>query len=519
MAEYTVVAPDGKEIILEGPAGASQADIIAQAQKLYNPKDRGNVINTDVPTVVGERPNAVNPQPQAKPVSMMDRVKSLYEVPTGIVRGITDPLIANAQGIAQSIPEAIKTGQAPGPIGSRIAKETMQQGQYQPTSPVSQAALGAIGETLKPLEGMPPYLGAIGAIPSAIQKAPNVRPVMQESVIPTGNRMANALRNEGQMIQEAVQPAIQRGMDVARPVVNKAMDIAEPAVTRMSQALRSEPKIDIAGIAKTAPAIEDLATQSSALFKQAKESGVELNPQYFSNMMKSVGKDLRSEGYDARLMPKVGVALEEMQNANIPKDFEELNTLRKFIQNAQKSTDPDERRIATILKSDFDDYVANIPESSVIGGNKEGLTAWKQARDTYAKMSKSEIFTDMLEIADLEKTQFSASGAENSLSKQLRQLAKNDKKMRLFTKEEQAAIKQAAKGTKTQEILRLYGKFAPTSSVNTILPLLATSISGPLGLAATAGAVGARYGATKMRKSDVNQLAAMMRAGIKKEKE
>jgi hypothetical protein len=265
--------------------------------------------------------------------------------------------------------------------------------------------------------------------------------------------------------------------------------------------------------------LEDLATQSSALFKQAKESGVELNPQYFSNMMKSVGKDLRSEGYDARLMPKVGVALEEMQNANIPKDFEELSTLRKFIQNAQKSTDPDERRIASILKADFDDYIANIPESSVIGGNKEGLTAWKEARDTYAKMSKSEIFTDMLEIADLEKTQFSASGAENSLSKQLRQLAKNDKKMRLFTKEEQAAIKQAAKGTKTQEILRLYGKFAPTSSVNTILPLLATSISGPLGLAATAGAVGARYGATKMRKSDVNQLAAMMRAGIKKEKE
>jgi len=37
MAEYTVVAPDGKEITLEGPSGASQADIIAQAQRLYQP--------------------------------------------------------------------------------------------------------------------------------------------------------------------------------------------------------------------------------------------------------------------------------------------------------------------------------------------------------------------------------------------------------------------------------------------------------------------------------------------------
>jgi hypothetical protein len=35
---YTVKAPDGKTITLQGPDGASQADIIAQAQKLYQPK-------------------------------------------------------------------------------------------------------------------------------------------------------------------------------------------------------------------------------------------------------------------------------------------------------------------------------------------------------------------------------------------------------------------------------------------------------------------------------------------------
>jgi hypothetical protein len=497
---------------VEFPDGMSQEQIAAALQKLPKPKftptaeNKGNIINTDVPTVVGSQPNAVNPQAQAKPVTMMDRLKTLYEVPTTIVSEAVRQPIAQAYGIARSIPEAISTGQAPAPLGQKYAEQALQNiPQYQPTSPVTQEALGAIGSAFETSK-LPPYFGNIGAIPSAIQAGNAARPVMQESVMPSINRMAGALRKEGQMVQEAVQP-----------ITNRVAQAIEPATNRIAQALRSEPRIDIAGIGKAAPSIDDLAMQSAALFKQAKESGVELNPQYFSNMMKSVGKDLRSEGYDPRLMPKVGVALEEMQNAAIPKDFEELNTLRKFIQNAQKSVDPDERRIATILKSDFDDYVANIPDSSVIGGNKQGLTAWKQARDTYAKMSKSEIFTDMLEIADLEKTQFSASGAENSLSKQLRQLAKNEKKMRLFTKQEQAAIKQAAKGTTTQDILRIYGKFSPTSSVNSILPLLATSISGPIGLAATAGAMGARYGATKMRKADVNQLAAMMRAGIQKE--
>lgn len=39
MATYTVQAPDGKTITLEGPEGASEDEVIAQAQKLYNPAD------------------------------------------------------------------------------------------------------------------------------------------------------------------------------------------------------------------------------------------------------------------------------------------------------------------------------------------------------------------------------------------------------------------------------------------------------------------------------------------------
>ena len=120
----------------------------------------------------------------------------------------------------------------------------------------------------------------------------------------------------------------------------------------------------------------------------------------------------------------------------------------------------------------------------------------------------------MLEKAELDKTKFSMSGTENSLTAQLRNLAKNDKKMRLFTPLEQQAIKQASKGSTKQNLLRLFGKFAPTSAVSSIPALLATSVSGPVGLALTAGSMGARYGATKMRKSDVENLSALMRAGV-----
>ena len=505
---------------VEFPDGMSQEQMAAALSKLPKPKfqptaqNRGNVINTDVPTLVGERPNAVNAQPQVKPATMMDRVKTLYEVPTAVAASLVTEPLSQAYGVARSIPEAIRTGQAPAELGQKYAQQAREAISYKPSSPVSQSALESIGSAFEATK-IPPYLGNIGAIPSAIQQAPNVRPVMQETVIPAGRSMANALRNEGQMIQEAVQPTVQRMTDVARPIAEKAVEIAQPVTNKMAEALRREPRIDIAGIAKTAPSAEDLAQTSKNLFKTAKDAGVQINSKDFAVNMKQIGKDLENIGYDAELHPDIAIVLNRLTDPNIPKDFNKIKALRTMIGDLQGGDTKLKRSVATQLKSDFDSYLSTIPESSVTSGSKEGLKAWKEARDSYAKLSKSEIFTDMLEIAELEKTQFSASGAENSLSKQLRQLAKNDKKMRLFTKEEQAAIKQAAKGSTTQNVLRLFGKFAPTSSVNTILPLLATAVSGPIGLGLTAGAMGARYGATKMRKSDVENLSALMRAGAK----
>jgi predicted transcriptional regulator len=309
--------------------------------------------------------------------------------------------------------------------------------------------------------------------------------------------------------QNVVQPVSQ--------AVQAVPQVVKTAPQKVAEALRRTPSEMEMRIA-TAPSAEELATRSSQLFKQAKESNVELNAKDFSNTMKTFSKDLREEGYDPRSYSKLEVAFSELQNAKIPKDFNELKTLRKFIQGAQKSPDLEEKRLATILKDKFDDYVLNIPESSVKAGDKQGLQAWKEARDVYGRMSKAEIFDDMLETAELTKGKFSQSGLENALYNELKKLATNEKRMRLFTLEEQEAIKQAVRGSNLQNVVRIFGKFAPTSSVSSILPsILTTAVSGPLGLGLTAGAYGARAAATKMRKGDVNKLAALMRAGKKQE--
>jgi hypothetical protein len=208
--------------------------------------------------------------------------------------------------------------------------------------------------------------------------------------------------------------------------------------------------------------------------------------------MDRIGRNLREEGYTSKAYPKISSALDELQNPNTPKDFVELQSLRKMIKGAQASADPAERRLASILVDEFDDYILKAPDSAIIGGSKDSISTWKEARSTYGKLKKAEVFEDMLANAQLDRSKFVAAGEENSMAQQLRQLAKNDKKMRLFTKEEQEAITNAAKGGKVQNLLKFYGRFAPTGPITGAIAGAGSILNPMIGIPLAAGAAGSQ---------------------------
>ena len=199
MAEYTVVAPDGKEITLEGPAGASQADIIAQAQKLYKPQaaPTSTTLQPDVPLVASQMPRQV---PVAEPkTSMMDKLKALYEVPATIGSGIISQPVSMAYGAGRSAIEGAIQGQMPNPQArDEYYRQARQATQFQPTSPTSINALESIGGALEASK-LPPYVGNIGMIPSMQQATQMAKPAINQAiqtVKPTISTMAQALRKE-----------------------------------------------------------------------------------------------------------------------------------------------------------------------------------------------------------------------------------------------------------------------------------------------------------------------------------
>jgi len=77
----------------------------------------------------------------------------------GTATGMVNPLIAGAYGIAKSIPEAIRTGQPPAPLGAKYAEEYLQNNpSYQPDSKYGQEYMGDIGSAFDAAH-LPPVVG------------------------------------------------------------------------------------------------------------------------------------------------------------------------------------------------------------------------------------------------------------------------------------------------------------------------------------------------------------------------
>jgi len=157
--------------------------------------DQGNIITSDVPTVVGEVPNP--PVVQEAPRSMMDRVKALYEVPATIGSAMVSMPASALYGFGRSAIEGAAQGQIPSPQArDEYFRQARQATQFQPTSPTSVEAVESIGSALEATK-IPPIIPNVGMLPSyarAISGAPTQARQAAQTVQEVGPRIAQVLR-------------------------------------------------------------------------------------------------------------------------------------------------------------------------------------------------------------------------------------------------------------------------------------------------------------------------------------
>jgi hypothetical protein len=428
---------------------------------------------------------------------------------TGVaVRGATEALAPVAAGAGAGFLMG-------GPVGAGVG--ALAGGLAGPTSDVLVQGYNRLMGTNQPT----PSQAISSMIPGPRAETP-VERVIQGSAGALGGSAGSvgagrAIVSAGEMGQAVAPGTLAVGREAARLPI--AQLITAPVATAAGQTVTETTGSPLLGLAAgvatgsaaglrpvkrgTVPTAEELAAKSKANYDILDKSNFQLDNNQFETHMAAVPAKLRaSAGYDPRTMPKVDVALSYLTAGN-PKTVQELDTLRTFIGNAAKSGDASERLAGKQLMDEFDTYVLNAKPSAIVAGDPQAMQAWKNARADYAKMKKSEVITDILENADV-----SQGSKEANIASQLSALAKNDKKMRFFTADEQQAIREAAKGGALQTMLRTIGKFTPMTPAAAIF----TAVN-PLG-AYTAGAgMAAKSLAEQRRVQQTNALASRMRLG------
>jgi hypothetical protein len=195
--------PDGT-LVRNVPDNVTQEDLLARYDAFKSDK-RGNIINTDVPTVVG---TTANPPVVEEPKrTMMDRVKALYEVPLTVASGAIAGPVSSAYGVYKSATSP-EFGTAQGTqVGQQAANEMARRMTYQPTSPVSQEILQDVGQMAEAAK-LPPIIPTTGMLPSYARMANASQPVVREAATQAVPRMTEMLRKKPESTMSGVGSAL-----------------------------------------------------------------------------------------------------------------------------------------------------------------------------------------------------------------------------------------------------------------------------------------------------------------------
>jgi hypothetical protein len=346
-----------------------------------------------------------------------------------------------------------------------------------------QAAGGAVG-------------GVMGQIPGAARLA-------QTATTPVGRQVSETF---------AARPGAQMtGAAVGAPTGEVVTELTGSPIAGMLAGMTAG---GVAGARRgeleVAPTRAAVQAESQGAYQRATQSGVIVTPQSLQNAVTSIEQRVRNAGYDEGLHPRVAAVLNRLeQEGQQPRTLDELEILRRVASGAAASNERDERRIARLIVNQIDDYVNNIRPADLVAGNQAGVNELRDARRLWSMNAKAGVFEEMVNRAQTTgASTYTQSGYENALRGEFRRLSNNQTRMRQFTQAEQDQITQIARGGNMQNMLRMIGKFSPTSVISA--PLSAGTgfvLGGPAGAAAVpAVGLAARTASERMMQQQVDEL-------------
>lgn len=351
-------------------------------------------------------------------------------------------------------------------------------------------------------------LGIAGAVPLVLAGGP-------AGALAAGAKIAGAAPRVTGLLSQAAAPATTAGRIGAGVAEGAALGALEATGrdTNVGEGATLGALLGGGGAAAVSPILSRLTTQrtsvtpaalkdaTDAAYALARSKEVLIKPQSFNDFSSSAKKAAQDFALDPVLQPKATRVFERISElSGRPVSLTEIDNLRRVIGSSAESASRSERKIASILNDKLDDYVRSIdPAKNVMlgkGDAQAGIDAFNEGRKFFQRGSKAETIDRLIRRAETTAPNYSASGMENALRTQFRQLSLNDRRMRGFNAAERKAIESVARGDFTTNAMRMVGKLAPRGFVSSLGLLGVGSVNAPLALtAAVAGEIGKR-GAT-----------------------
>lgn len=269
---------------------------------------------------------------------------------------------------------------------------------------------------------------------------------------------------------------------------------------------------------KSVPTVEQLKAQAGEKFESAHRSGVSARQDQTQQLAANIRSIAQQEGLISptgrvsEAYPKAREALKLVDDyAQGGMSVPQMQTARKVLADAAKSTDDAERRIATLMLRQFDDFTSPLAPQLA------------EARGLYSRAMRGEQLETLSDLAGARAGQFTGSGYENALRTEYRNLDRRITKGqdRGWSPDQIEAIQRVARGTPASNTMRNIGRMAPTGPVSfgasAGVPFaIGTALTGnpwigsAMGATTSAAGYGARGVATRMgiRNAEIAELLA-----------
>lgn len=394
----------------------------------------------------------------------------------------------------------------PGGMGydERLAYERGQERMLEESNPgvaLGADVAGAVGGALLPF-------GAIGTLGRGAGAA-----ARYGTSLATGAAMGGTA---GFMEGEGRDDRINQGTTGA--IIGGGVGLAAPAIGAGVQKLADGRAANraIREAVAGAPSAAQSRAQGQDLYRQVREAGVAIKPDRVRGAMDDIANALRSEGaaYTGadRVLPGSSAILsatDDVGKASNTVPFDELDMFRRYVGNAAAGAarnNPNDARIASGAIEQIDDFVNRLSPDDVDAGDVEALqTLLPKARETWARMSRTQRIEDAIDAGSNNYLSGAASGIRN----QFRQILKNP---RGFSDAEIKMMRRVVNGTVPEQIVNYLG-----SGLGMVAQTMAGGAAGMAGglpgmLAGAAAGTAMGAGTRKMAENIVTKNAEIARA-------